>query len=229
MKKIIIFSLLNVLKLCNFLPKFTFWLRQEPQERGFCACVRVSVILFKITVKMSSSSILKSPGGFQGKQESRQASRQTIRQASRQASKQASRQTEYKYAGKLIFNNIVISFPNKNCCSIDKIFALYFGRLCLMSRALKVECTYGFLVQCTLGFLVQCTQGFQSGYMQFFAKVHLWNLKLMDFVELQNIMIWRLQRAQGSYSKRQKGFLKVFLGTFKIKFILIGLTLMHFE
>ena len=42
-------------------------------------------------------------------------------------------------------------------------------------------------------------------------------------------MNWRLQSAQGGYSKRQKGVLKVFLGTIKIKFILIGRTLMHFE
>ena len=40
-------------------------------------------------------------------------------------------------------------------------------------------------------------------------------------------MNWRLQSAHGSYSKRQKGFFKIFLGTFKIKFILIGLTSMH--
>ena len=54
--------------------------------------VCVSVILFKIAVKMSSSSILKSPAGFQSKQAGRQASRQAGRQESRQASKQISKQ-----------------------------------------------------------------------------------------------------------------------------------------
>ena len=61
-----------------------------------CPCVHVSVrpyvTLFKRTLKMSSSSILKSPGGFWGKQAGRQAGRQAVRQAGRQAGKQAGRQ-----------------------------------------------------------------------------------------------------------------------------------------
>ena len=56
-----------------------------------CVCVSVSVrpyvTLFKRTLKMSSSSILKSPGGVLG-QGSKQAGRQEGRQASRQASRQ---------------------------------------------------------------------------------------------------------------------------------------------
>ena len=72
----------------------TFWLRQEPKERGCCACVRLSVCPFvrlsvclfvcfsgifcKITVKMSSRSILKSPGGSRA---SKQASMQACKQA----------------------------------------------------------------------------------------------------------------------------------------------------
>ena len=57
------------------------------------SCVHVSVhpymTLFKRTSKMSSSSILKSPGGVLG-QASKQAGRQTERKAGLQASKQAS-------------------------------------------------------------------------------------------------------------------------------------------
>ena len=62
-----------------------------------CACVRACVILFKITVKMSSSSILKSPGGSASKhacmQASKQAGKHANTQVSKHASKQASEQT----------------------------------------------------------------------------------------------------------------------------------------
>ena len=63
---------------------------------GSCACVRPCVILFKVTVKMSYSSILKSPGVNQA---SRHASRQASRQVRKQASRQGSRQVN-KYASK---------------------------------------------------------------------------------------------------------------------------------
>ena len=54
-----------------------------------CACV----ILFKIAVKMSSSSIPKSQGVRQaGKQVGRQASKQAGRQAGRPANRQVGRQ-----------------------------------------------------------------------------------------------------------------------------------------
>ena len=61
-----------------------FWLQQEPKGRQ----CRVCVTLFKRTLKMSSSSILKSSGGSRA---SRQASKKAGRQASRQAGRQASR------------------------------------------------------------------------------------------------------------------------------------------
>ena len=51
-----------------------------------CASVCVSGILFKIAVRMSSSSILESRG-----QASKQADKQASRQAGRQADKQASK------------------------------------------------------------------------------------------------------------------------------------------
>ena len=53
--------------------------------------VRPSVILFKIAVKMSSSSILESRGQA-SKQAGRQAGRKASRQASRQARKKASKE-----------------------------------------------------------------------------------------------------------------------------------------
>ena len=59
------------------------------------ACVCVSGILFKIAVKMSSSSILQSRGQASkqaGKQADKQAGKQAKRQAKRQAGKKASRQ-----------------------------------------------------------------------------------------------------------------------------------------
>ena len=65
---------------------------RSPRRRNVvCACVRASVTLFKITMKMCSSSILKSPGGY--RQESKQASKQVSKQASKQTSKQARKQT----------------------------------------------------------------------------------------------------------------------------------------
>ena len=49
----------------TFIPSAIFGSNRSPRRGDLvCACVRPSVILFKITVKMSSSSILKSPGGF---------------------------------------------------------------------------------------------------------------------------------------------------------------------
>ena len=54
-------------------------------------CVRAFVILFRITVKISSSRILKSPGV-------KQASKQASRQASKPESKQVSRQASTKNA-----------------------------------------------------------------------------------------------------------------------------------
>ena len=56
----------------------SFWLRQEPKESGLrMSCVRVSICDFPQI--MSSSSILKSPGGSRaGKQASKQADMQAL-------------------------------------------------------------------------------------------------------------------------------------------------------
>ena len=61
-------------------------------EEGILS-VRLCGILFKRALKMSSSSILKSPGGFYFEQASKQACNQASIQPSKHATKQASIQT----------------------------------------------------------------------------------------------------------------------------------------
>ena len=72
---------------------------RSPRRRNVvCACVRASVTLFKITMKMCSSSILKSPGGY--RQESKQASKQVSKKAAKHAGKQSNMQASRQAVGR---------------------------------------------------------------------------------------------------------------------------------
>ena len=72
---------------CDIYHKNVFGSDRSPRcQDVVCACVCVSGTLFKRTLKMSSSSTLKHPGGVLG-QAGRQASRQVSKKAGIQASK----------------------------------------------------------------------------------------------------------------------------------------------